>query len=82
MVWDEVDLDARLWTVPAERMKAHREHRVPSARAPYTSSQRLAVPTGRPRAPIRHRTTDERRHFVLARSRAAHPDLHRGTRSG
>jgi integrase len=25
----EVDLDARLWTVPAERMKAGREHRVP-----------------------------------------------------
>ena len=29
MIWDEVDLDARLWTVPAERMKAQREHRVP-----------------------------------------------------
>ena len=29
MVWDEVDLDAGLWTVPAQRMKAHREHRVP-----------------------------------------------------
>ena len=29
MVWDEVDLHARLWTVPAERMKAQREHRVP-----------------------------------------------------
>ena len=29
MVWDEIDLDARLWTVPAERMKAQREHRVP-----------------------------------------------------
>ena len=29
MVWDEVDIDARLWTVPAERMKAQRERRVP-----------------------------------------------------
>lgn len=29
MTWDEVDLDARLWTVPAERMKMGREHRVP-----------------------------------------------------
>ena len=29
MVWDEIDVDARLWTVPAKRMKAHREHRVP-----------------------------------------------------
>ena len=27
--WDEIDLDAAVWTVPAERMKAAREHRVP-----------------------------------------------------
>jgi integrase len=27
--WSEIDLDARVWTVPAERMKAGREHRVP-----------------------------------------------------
>jgi integrase len=27
--WTEVDLEAQLWTVPAERMKANREHRVP-----------------------------------------------------
>jgi integrase len=27
--FDEFDLDARLWTVPAERMKGGREHRVP-----------------------------------------------------
>jgi integrase len=27
--WDEIDLDTRVWTVPAERMKAGREHRVP-----------------------------------------------------
>lgn len=27
--WDEIDLDQRVWTVPAERMKAGREHRVP-----------------------------------------------------
>lgn len=26
--WSEVDLDAALWTVPADRMKAGREHRV------------------------------------------------------
>lgn len=32
--WSEIDLKAKLWTVPAERMKAKREHRVPlSARA-------------------------------------------------
>ena len=27
--WDEIDLTAAEWTVPAERMKANREHRVP-----------------------------------------------------
>ena len=27
--WDEVDVDAATWTVPAERMKAGKEHRVP-----------------------------------------------------
>lgn len=29
MTWSEVDLDARTWTIPAERMKAGKEHRVP-----------------------------------------------------
>lgn len=29
MTWDEVDLDAAHWTVPASRMKAGRIHRVP-----------------------------------------------------
>jgi integrase len=27
--WSEVDLDAKLWTIPPERMKAGKEHRVP-----------------------------------------------------
>jgi integrase len=27
--WDEIDLDAKVWTIPAARMKAAREHRVP-----------------------------------------------------
>ena len=32
--WPEIDFDKKIWTVPAERMKAGREHRVPlSARA-------------------------------------------------
>src|SRR5207248_4148693 len=26
--WDEIDLERRLWTVPAERMKKRKEHRV------------------------------------------------------
>lgn len=32
-VWDEIDLDACAWTIPAGRMKAGREHRVPLSRA-------------------------------------------------
>lgn len=28
-VWDEIDLTEKVWTVPAARMKAGREHRVP-----------------------------------------------------
>lgn len=31
--WDEVDLEAGVWTIPATRMKAGREHRVPLAGA-------------------------------------------------
>src|SRR5262249_14899362 len=27
--WDEVDMGAKLWTIPAGRMKAGKEHRVP-----------------------------------------------------
>ncbi len=34
MRWSEIDFDKKIWTVPANRMKAGREHRVPlSARA-------------------------------------------------
>jgi len=29
--WSEVDFESRVWTVPAERTKGHREHRVPLA---------------------------------------------------
>lgn len=27
--WDEIDLEASIWTIPSERMKAGREHRIP-----------------------------------------------------
>ena len=29
--WSEIDFDEKLWTIPAERMKADREHCVPLA---------------------------------------------------
>src|SRR5690606_38337930 len=31
--WEEIDLDAALWTIPAARMKARRDHTVPLAPA-------------------------------------------------
>ncbi|MCW2763215.1 MAG: integrase, partial [Marmoricola sp.] len=31
--WSEFDLSAKLWTIPGERMKAGKEHRVPLSRA-------------------------------------------------
>jgi len=31
--WQEFDLDAGIWTVPAERMKARKEHRIPLSTA-------------------------------------------------
>lgn len=41
--WQEIDMDAAVWTVPAERMKAGKEHRVP------LSHQALALLAGLPR---------------------------------
>lgn len=43
MTWEEVDLEAGLWTVPAARMKAGREHREP------LSDGALAILEGLPR---------------------------------
>ena len=46
--WGEVDFEATTWTVPAERMKAGREHRVPlSPRALEILSEARALGTGR-----------------------------------
>lgn len=41
--WLEIDMEAAVWTVPAERMKAHKEHRVP------LSPQALALLADLPR---------------------------------
>lgn len=30
--WNEIDIDAAVWTIPSDRMKAGREHRVPLSR--------------------------------------------------
>ena len=39
MTWHELDLKAGVWTVPPNRMKSGREHRVPFALAPSPSSK-------------------------------------------
>ena len=42
--WNEIDLEAAIWTVPAERMKAGRGHRVPlSPRAVETLTEARAL---------------------------------------
>ncbi|MCG5525400.1 integrase arm-type DNA-binding domain-containing protein [Ectothiorhodospira haloalkaliphila] len=39
--WAEIDLDSKTWTIPAERTKAGREHRVPLSRQALTLLHRL-----------------------------------------
>jgi integrase len=39
--WDEIDLDNRVWTVPASRMKAGKEHKVPLSAAAIAVLQEL-----------------------------------------
>lgn len=39
--WDEFDLDAMLWVIPKERMKANKEHRVPLVRDSLTILERM-----------------------------------------
>lgn len=47
MMWDEVDFQERLWTVPGERMKAGKPHEVPlTDRAIAILKERLAMRTG------------------------------------
>ena len=40
--WGEIDLDARLWTIPAERMKGGVEHRVPLSEAAIAALEEAA----------------------------------------
>lgn len=44
--WDEFDLGARLWTIPGDRMKAGREHRVPLSDAALKLIQGLPTREG------------------------------------
>lgn len=46
--WDEIDLQARIWTIPANRMKARKEHRVPLADAVLALLESLPRIEGNP----------------------------------
>ena len=39
--WSEIDLDDKVWTIPPERMKAAREHRVPLSERAMTILKRM-----------------------------------------
>jgi integrase len=39
--WAEIELDEALWTIPAQRTKAHREHRIPLAPAAVAVLQKM-----------------------------------------
>jgi len=41
--WREIDLDHAVWTIPAERMKAGREHRVPLSNAAIHVLRQMAL---------------------------------------
>jgi integrase len=40
--WEEIGLSERIWTIPAKRMKARKEHRVPLSDAAMTIVERMA----------------------------------------
>jgi integrase len=46
--WDEIDFDQKVWTVPASRIKAKKEHRVPLADATVKLLKSLPVEEGNP----------------------------------
>ena len=69
--WSEIDVADRLWIIPAARMKANREHRVPLSDAAMAIIEEMAAsasliscfPGAAPAAPsrIRHSATSSKR---------------------
>src|SRR5205807_9159402 len=47
-IWPEIDLEGRLWTILAHRMKAGREHRIPLTGAPLVVIGQLQRDRERP----------------------------------
>ena len=44
--WSEIDFDSKTWIVPAQRMKGHREHRVPLSPAALDLLRKLSRESG------------------------------------
>ena len=82
-VWSEVDLDARTWTIPADRMKTPTEHRVPlsdsalavlEAAAPMRNPSDLIFPS--PVKPHKPMTPDSLMRVLRALGIADKTDVH------
>jgi integrase len=75
--WDEIDLDAKLWTVPGARIKAGKEHRVPLSDAGLTILAKMAArresdfvfPGGKAGRPLSNMA------FLMTLRRMGHGDL-------
>jgi integrase len=75
--WDEIDTDAKVWTVPGARMKAGREHRVPLSDAASTIVEKMAAtrqgdfvfPGGKAGRPLSNMA------FLMTLRRMGHEDL-------
>jgi integrase len=73
--WEEIDLRAKLWTVPAQRMKARRDHRVPLAPAVVALLGAFPGPHIGPLFPGRKAGTSINRTRLLAVLRQLNPDV-------
>jgi integrase len=52
VTWSEIDMDAMLWTVPADRMKMGREHAVPLTEPALVVLRAMAICGTEPDAPV------------------------------
>lgn len=75
--WDEIDLAAKVWTVPADRMKAKVEHRVPLSPAAVSLLEALPRMEGNPLvfpAPRGGEMSDATMAAVIKRMNANRPE--------
>ena len=79
-VWDEIDLDQKVWTIPAARMKAGRQHRVPLSAAAVTILKKIqkirvgnyVFPSRKPDRPLSNMAME----MVLRRMKIENATMH------